>query len=134
VHVESRALRHGAVVVKAAAGEGDDDHVPAPGMLANPAAGLIAVDLRESDVEQDHFGSQLFRELYGFKAVVCHMRGTAIHVEEDLQHLYGVAIVIDDQDLDRRSRLHAAFTPGGWPRTRVSILALHLSCRTYTSI
>jgi len=123
MHVESGPLRHGTVVIEAAAGEGDDDHVPAPGVLANAAARLIAVDLRQTDVEQDHFGSKLFRELHGFDAVVCHMRGAAIHVEQDLQHLHGIAVVVDDQDLDGRRRLHAAITPGGWRRSKVSIAA-----------
>jgi len=101
VHVESGPLRHGAILIEAAARERDDDHALAPGAPANAAAGFKAVDLRKPDVQQDDLRQQLFCEPHGFDAVVRDICRSAVHVEEDLQHFDGVAVIVDDQYPDR---------------------------------
>ena len=71
------------------------------GLAAQPARDLVAVDSRESDVQQDHVGPVLAREVEAGRAVVRHGDVVAHDLEHHLQADRRVLVVVDDQHPDR---------------------------------
>src|SRR5262249_21606560 len=77
VLVEAGFLRAAAVVLLAPPRHGDDEGAPAPGLLPDAAAGVVAVELRQADVEQHHVGAERLGQLQGLEAVVGRARVVA---------------------------------------------------------
>src|SRR5688500_14214305 len=85
-------------------GEGDDEHRAAPRLGPYSARDLVAVQLRQADVEQHHFRPQGPRELQRRRASVRRVGLVALELEQARERIGGVAVVVDDED---------AMSPGG---------------------
>ena len=83
--IEARLLRPSSIDVLPPAGDRDHGDVLAPGLLADAAAGLEAVDPRQAEVHEHDVGTQALGGGKSLHAIVGHERLVSLILEQDLQ-------------------------------------------------
>ena len=101
--IEAGALGTFAIFCLAVTRDGDQQRVGVAS-LAELGGDVVAVDYRQADVEQYGVGIDLFEEFERATAVVGEGYLMAVHFEEHRLGLSRVAIVVDDEDVERRMR------------------------------
>lgn len=104
VHVEARARRAAAVVLRAVAGERDEEH-PGAALGANLPRDLISIELRQPDVHERDLRAMTQRSLDALPAVGRLEDLVPVVLEQHAQHLARVVVVFDDQDAAPARRL-----------------------------
>jgi hypothetical protein len=97
VSVEVGLLGELAVMGLAVAGHGDDEGGGEAG-LAHGAAGFVAIEFGEADIEEDDMRVAVEGKLDGLLAVVCGVDFMSFEAQEECHAFGGVAVVIDDED------------------------------------
>ena len=80
-------------------GEQDDGDVLGGGIVLDHAAGLVAVELRHHDVEDDEVGLLVAHLLQGLLAVGRGDDVVALRTQDEIQDMEDVHLVVDHQDL-----------------------------------
>jgi len=88
------------VGVLSPAGDGDEGDGGGPGVLAEGADEVVAVDFGEADVEECDVGAEVFDGDESVGAVVGDADVVAGHSEEHGEGVGGVAVVVDDDDAE----------------------------------
>ena len=65
---------------------------------------FIAVESRHADVEEDHLGPELARDVERPHAVVRHARLVPERLQQQLERRRGIDVVVDHQDAPRHRR------------------------------
>ena len=69
-----------------------------PRLLPNATAGIVTVELRQPDVEQDHVGPKLLGGFHGGEAIVDRVYVVAHELEHHSHAHRRVLVVVDDQN------------------------------------
>src|ERR1051325_11036578 len=72
-------------------------------LLAQPFGNVVAVDIRQTDIEQDRVRLELHRGLQTGTARMRHQHGMTRHLEPHREASRRVDIVVDDQDAPGRA-------------------------------
>jgi len=97
VVVEARFARTAAIFLVSPAGDGDEHHV-ASLRPANPLGHIVAVDLRQRDVEQHDLGREIQRLVDRFLAVVGHAHVVAQRLQEHGEAVGRVGVVVNHEN------------------------------------
>ncbi len=76
------------------AGEGDQEHLLTPALLANAPGGLVAVELRHAQIEQHNLRARLFRGFDRLKAVQGRFDFIADSAQPSGDHLCRVWVIV----------------------------------------
>ena len=79
--IETRFLGAATILLLAPAGDGDQHHASTAILLPDPASRLVAVQLRQAEVQEDHLRLERRRRSYGFQAVVSRVDLVAHHAQ-----------------------------------------------------
>lgn len=114
VRIEAGLAALHPVLGRAIAGDRDDAQALQRRLGAQQPRELVAVDVRQADVEERHIGLEGERERYRLPRVGRALRGVAERLQQRHERRGGVGVVFHDQDPARgmRGRNHAAWYGG----------------------
>ena len=95
--IETRLSRAPSIFVLAVAARGDDDSVPATFFKLKPSGYLIAVDLRQADIQQDHIRRPSQSSLDSSATAMGNRNFVAGQLEKRRHGFCRIDVVIDDK-------------------------------------
>src|SRR5690606_39307996 len=85
------------------AGEGEQPDRAAVGARPDAPGHLVAVDVRQADVEKHDLRPKVLHRAQRFACAVDRLDLVAVELEDETQTFGGVAIVVDDEHAARRA-------------------------------
>ena|SRR5215212_6162383 len=87
-----------AVLLLAVAGQGNEPNLGKLWRLTDETGDLVAVEARESDIEQNDVGAEGFCSIDNRWSLVDFLRHATQRLKEQAKRSRGVDVVLDDQD------------------------------------